>query len=495
MSRETLTLLLAALLAAGLTGLVHAQHQHDHGTAEPAPEAEDRDILYWYDPMHPEHRFDAPGPSPFMDMDLVPRYADEAPDVVSLAPGLAQRMNIRTVSIERQALPRIVSTVGAIDYDPTRWLRLHSRVAGWIESLSVHAVGDPVEAGQTLFTFYAPELVNAQEELLHAIDRGHEDTVVAAREKMRALGAQAEAIAEVEAAGRVQRALPWRAQQGGVIRDLAIREGQYVAAGGLLVEMADPASLWLTAEVFPSDVAKVMVGQQVEVRVPDRPGQTFEGRVDYLYPVLDPMTRTLRVRVPLINANGQLRSGTWAAVRLLADPADPVLAIPREALIRTGAEYRVVVREEDDRFRVHHVEPGMESNGLIEIRSGLEAGMEVVVSGQFLLDSEASFRAGFGRLEGPEPAAEEEAGTTVSATGDVRSIDAERRRIRLRHDPIPELGWPEMVMGFRVTGEWPAELGAGDEVHFEMRREPDEDGDYVIEVLHRMSSSGAHDHD
>lgn len=486
---------LLLLMAAGPT--LAQEHRHG-GDTEPSVSSaadEEREVLYWYDPMHPEHRFDAPGPSPFMDMELVPRYADEAPDVVTLAAGLAQRMNIRTAPVERVALARTVSTVGAIDVDQTRVKHLHTRVAGWIESVDVHAVGDAVAEGQPLFTLYAPELVNAQEELLHAVDRGEPGLLAAAREKLRALGVQSEVIGEVARSGTLLREVPWRARHAGVISVLGIREGMFVSAGEVLLETVDLRALWLTAEVFPADAAKLTTGQRVEVRVPQWPGRTIDAHITHVYPELDPVTRTLRVRVPLDNSDGLLQLGAWASVRLLGDAGEPVLSIPREALIRTGTEHRVVVREDGDRFRVHRVEPGMESDGRVEIRTGLEADMKVVVSGQFLLDSEASFRAGFERLEAAENGVEEAPAETATGTGDVRSIDAEQGRIRLRHDPMPELGWPAMVMGFRVEGELPAGLEPGDAVHFEMLREPDAEGEYVIRALHRRGSSRAHDHD
>ncbi|MCC5873681.1 MAG: efflux RND transporter periplasmic adaptor subunit [Gammaproteobacteria bacterium] len=486
------------LLLLGAVAPVLAQ-EHRHGgdpqPRESAAGSEEREVLYWYDPMHPEHRFDAPGPSPFMDMDLLPRYADEAPDVVSLAPGLAQRMNIRTAVVEYARLTRIVSTVGAIDVDQTRVMHLHARVAGWIESVHVHAVGDPVAKGQLLFTLYAPELVNAEEELLHAAGRGEPGLLAAAREKLRALGVQSEVIGEVERTRNLLREVPWRARHAGVVSLLGMREGMFVGAGEILLETVDLASLWLTAEVFPADAAKLAIGQGAEVRLPQWPGRTIDARIAYIYPTLDPVTRTVRVRVPLDNSDGTLQPGAWASVRLLGKAGDPVLSIPREALIRTGTEHRVVTREDGDRFRVHRVEPGMESDGRVEIRAGLEAGMNVVVSGQFLLDSEASFRAGFERLEAAEMGSEEVHPETVAGTGDVRSIDAGQGRIRLRHDPIPELGWPAMVMGFRIEGELPAGLKPGDAVHFEMLREPDAQGDYVIRALHKPTQSRVHDHD
>jgi membrane fusion protein, copper/silver efflux system len=385
---------IAALVAVAERGDAHGQHN----------QAAEREILYWYDPMHPQHRFEEPGRSPFMDMDLVPRYADEEtePGQVVVASGVQQTMNIRTALVERGTLPRRIDTVGRVGYDDSRIVHLHPRVEGWIENVHVHAVGDPVRAGQELFTLYSPQLVNAQEEFLHALQRGEPTIVRSAREKLLALGVQREVVAEIERDRRVRQTLVWRAERDAVVSMLGIRHGMFVAPGEELMSLVDLEQLWVTAEVFDRQAAWLEAGQRAEVIASYRPGQRYQTTVAYVYPELDPVTRTVRVRLPVSNSDSGLRPGMWTTVRIFAPPHEDAVLIPREALIRTGESERVVLQDDEQRFRVREVVSGMEAAEQIEILEGLVPGEVVVVSGQFLIDSEAALRAGFGRLEGAE---------------------------------------------------------------------------------------------
>lgn len=388
------------LLLAATMALAACSQDENAGDDAPEPETE-REVLYWYDPMHPEQRFDEPGPSPFMDMDLVPRYADEAiAGQVRVTPGIQQAMNLRTAPVEQGRLWRLIDTVGHVDYDESRLHQLHPRVNGWIEEVFVDAVGETVEAGQPLFTLYSPELVNAQEEFLHTLQRGTPGAVRAARDKLRALDVQPEAIAELERTGVIQRALPWLARHDGVVTMLGLRQGMFVQPGNKMLELADLSEIWVHADVFDRHAEWLAVGQAAEVSSSYSPGRTVDTTISYIYPELDRTTRSVRVRLPIENPGRGLKPGMWTSVRIFAGPKDDVVMIPREALIRTGHSARVVLREDGERFRVRTVVPGMESGDWVEIREGLEPGEEVVVSGQFLVDSEASLRAGHDRLEG-----------------------------------------------------------------------------------------------
>lgn len=371
------------------------------GNERTTQQEDGREVLYWYDPMHPEHRFDAPGPSPFMDMDLVPRYADEnEPGGVHVAAGIQQAMNVRTALVERGRMWRRIDTVGRVDVDESRVHHVHPRVEGWVETVGVNAVGEPVEAGQLLFTLYSPALVNAQEEFLDALRRGDAGSLRAAREKLRALDVQPEAVEALERAREVRRALPWVSRHDGIVTRLGIRHGMFVEPGDMMLELADLNSVWVHAEVFDRHAGWLATGQPAEITSSYAPGRTMESVVSYIYPVLDEVTRTVRVRIPLDNPGITLKPGAWTSVRIFAGPVDGVVMIPREALIRTGRSNRVVLRDGETRFSVREVTPGIESGDRVEIRDGLVPGEEVVVSGQFLLDSEAALRAGHGRLEG-----------------------------------------------------------------------------------------------
>lgn len=397
-----------ALLVIGMAALSACSENsgnnnaHDDHDSEATTKTDDgREVLYWYDPMHPEERFDEPGPSPFMDMDLVPRYADEVtPGQVWVASGIQQLMNIRTATVETGPLQRRIDTVGYVDYDEANLHHLHPRVEGWIEQLGIADEGDTVRKGQLLFTLYSPELVNAQEELLYALRRKDSSALRSARAKLRALGVQPEAVAEIEKSREVQRALPWRAQRDGVVTGLGVRHGMHVTPGTEILEIADLSSLWVIAEVFDRHADWLAVGQTAEIASSYNPGETRKAEISHVYPVLERDNRTVRARLPVDNSDGQLKPGMWTSVRIFVEPAEDRVYIPRQALIRTGHSARVVLREDEENFRVREVVPGMESGDYVAIREGLKGGEEIVLSGHFLLDSEASLTAGHDRLEG-----------------------------------------------------------------------------------------------
>ena len=379
-------------------------HEHepadsmDHRHADPLSEAAQDEV--WTCPMHPQVRRDGPGSCPICGMDLVrAEHEGHEPDQLHVPASVQQQMNIRTTQVQRADLPRRVHSVGRLEYDPSGLHHIHTRVEGWIESVGVHAIGDRVEAGDLLFTLYAPELVNAQEELLQALSRDNQIQIRSSRDRLRALGMQQQAIEQLEQQREVQREVPWRAGRDGVVTDLAIRHGMFAAPGKLLLEIADLSTLWLRADVFDRQAAWVAPGQHAEVRLSYAPGQVQHAAVSHIYPALDTVTRTVQLRIPLDNDGERLKPGMWADVRIDAEPLRDALLVPREALIRTGQETRIVLREDALHFRIRTVETGAISGDQVQILSGLDAGDEVVVSGQFLLDSEAALRAGHDRLD------------------------------------------------------------------------------------------------
>lgn len=257
--------------------------------------------------------------------------------------------------------------------------------------------------GQLLFELYAPALVNAEEEYLQALSMGNERLIRASRQRLAALGISAGQIARL---GERRQADPLvqvhaHPHRGGVVSSLGVREGMYVKPETEIMTLVDLGSVWLIAEVFERQAGWVELGQAAEARIPSMPGRIWRGRVDYLYPDLDPMTRTLRVRLRFDNPDEHLKPRMFARVSLLSAPRAEVVTIPREALIRDGDSERVVLALGRGRFRPRIVVPGIESGDRVEIREGLEAGDAVVVSAQFLIDSEASLRGSFRRMEAP----------------------------------------------------------------------------------------------
>lgn len=350
--------------------------------------------------MHSEIREDGPGECPICGMTLIKRgRADLAGAEIILEPGVRQNMNLRTTEVRRQALPRRIDTVGRVTHDESLLTHIHPRLEGWIQDMDVSDEGERIRAGQRLFTLYSPELVNAQDDFLSALRQERQTLIDSSRGRLRALGVQPAVISAIESDRERRIALPWYATRDGYVVQLGARAGMHVSPGSEILVLTDHSRVWVIADVFPRNAQWITRGQPAEVDLDYLPGETFVSEVDYVYPELDPVTRTLRVRLSLDNPEGRLKPGMWTSVRIDAGRGEERVVIPSEALIRTGKSSRVVVAR-DESFEVREVVPGRVADDRVTIDSGLEAGERVVVSGQFLIDSEASLRAGHTRLEG-----------------------------------------------------------------------------------------------
>jgi Cu(I)/Ag(I) efflux system membrane fusion protein len=367
--------------------------------------------------MQPQQRFDKPGRSPFMDMDLIPKYADEgaggesapgpmgsnASPSVTLSGAVVQNMGVRTTKVERGALWKHIRTVGRVEYDETRLAHVHPRAAGWIEGLTLRAEGEPVKKGQTLAALYAPDILSAQVDFLIAIEPQGQGArkvkVDKARNLLRLLDVPEAVIRDIEKTGETRNTVPVLAPADGIVTQLMAREGMYVTPGSEMFTIADLSDVWVMVDVFEHQLAWVAPGMKAQISVPAYPGRTWEGVVDYLYPDLDPKTRTLRVRLVFPNPQRELKPNMFADVAIDAGSTKDVLKIPRDALIVTGERQSVVKALGEGRFQPVDVVTGMQTDGQVEILSGLNEGDEIVVSGQFLIDSESSLQASFRRME------------------------------------------------------------------------------------------------
>ena len=368
----------------------------------PAGAAEDkREILYWVAPMDPNYRRNQPGKSP-MGMDLVPVYADAAnrdAGTVSIDPAVVQNLGVRTAKVERGPLWRRIDTVGYVAFDERRISHIHLRTDGWIETLSVKSNGERVKQGDLLFELYSPDLVNAQEEYVQAL-RGNNDYLrQASRERLEALGVSTGQIRQIEKNRRASQRVKVYASQDGIVDSLNVREGMYVKPATEVMALADLSSVWLLVDIFERQSDWVAPGQPAEVRLGYLPGRVWEGEVEFVYPTIDPKTRTLQARLRFDNPDEALKPNMYATVNIYAGPKRDVLSIPREALIKTGSEQRVIVALGDGKFKPRKVTSGMESGDFVEITGGLNEGDRVVTSAQFLIDSEASLKASFTRME------------------------------------------------------------------------------------------------
>lgn len=484
----------AAFAAGGYYYGKRQPHGEQQATAPAAKPDPGKKILYWHDPMYPQHRFDKPGRSPFMNMDLVPVYADaksgeegDREGDVRVSSRVRQSLGMRTAAAETVELRQEVPAVGYVQADERRMARAEVRAAGWIEKLHVRAVNDPVRAGQVLAEIYSPELYAAQGEYLLARRMAKESAADeplarSARQRLALLGMPEAAIAAVEESGVASRRVALLAPISGVVSELGVREGAMVQAGMAAFTLTDLSSVWLTLEVPEAQAGMLRQGQGAVARVRTLPGRTFEGRIDYIYPELNAQTRTVKARVVLANPGLALKPGMFAEVSL-ATSTRKVLTVPTEAVIQTGTRSVVMVAE-GERFRAATVKVGAEFGGRSEILEGLKAGERVVASGQFLIDSEASLRTSLSRLEGePEAEAKPAAGAPAMhrGVGKVTGVDPLKGRIELEHEPIPSLKWPKMTMEFVVEDKAAlAKLRKGEAVEFEMRGEPNKDGDYAI---------------
>lgn len=485
----------AGLLCGALLGWVIATRV-GHGTVagsgtdpQPtnaaAPKAKtEQKILYWVSPMDPNDRRSGPAKDS-MGMDFVPVYAEEGRDTsgsLSVSPAVEQSLGVRTGRAEYRPLWRRIEATGYVGFDQNRLERIHLRTAGWVQRLLVDAEGERVRRGELLFEFYSPDLLNAQKEWLAALRRGDSRLTDAGRQKLLALGMEPAEVERLKEAGSAQQNIAVLAPADGVITALNVRTGVYVEPAVEVMSLADLSTVWLEAEVYEAQADWVAIGQSAEARLDYMPGEVFAGEVDYVYPVLDPRTRTLRVRLRFDNPGERLKPNMYASVTIFGKTHLDALAVPRDAVIRAAGSDRVVVALGEGRFRVHEVMTGIESGEWVEIIAGLEAGDEVVTSAQFLLDSEASLTGSFRRLEGTaeDPAARPRA---VFGSGVVEALDRETRRLRISHGPIDALGWPAMTMEFDAM---PAvdltRIQPGQNVHFSIR--PDSGGTYVVEMVH-----------
>lgn len=449
------------------------------GAVDPAT---GKKVLYWHDPMVPGQKFDKPGKSPFMDMQLVPVYADDSGDegTVTISPRVQQNLGVRTAKVTRGVLAPAVEAVGNVAYNERDVAVVQARSNGFVEKLYVRAPLDPVRKGQPLAELYVPEWVAAQEEYLSArriagtgLEVLSEGLLDGASQRMRLAGMTEDQIRMVESTGKVHARLTVRALISGVVTELGAREGMTVMAGATLFRINGLTSVWVNAEVPENLSAQVRPGNPVEARTPALPGTTFKGRVSVILPEVNLATRTLKARVELANPDAQLVPGMFATVNFTPATRNEALLVPTEAVIRTGNRSVVIVAQGDGKFAPVDVEIGMESEGRTEIRNGLEAGQEIVVSGQFLIDSEASLKATVTRMgEGPAPEGGAAADQTHRGEGKVESIGKDE--ITLSHGPIPSLEWGPMTMGFNLPANGlPKNIAVGDAVKFEIRQTAD----------------------
>ncbi|MDF1624296.1 MAG: efflux RND transporter periplasmic adaptor subunit [Pseudohongiella nitratireducens] len=459
------------------------------GMTESQTTSASRQPLYWVAPMDPDYRRDEPGLSP-MGMDLVPVYegGDDGADV-SISPTVQQNLGVRLGMATSGEFRQQVDAVGYTAWDQSTIQMLHPRAEGWLEQFNVASVGDRVEAGQILYELFAPRLVSAQREYLNAA--GNSSLRRAAEERLLALGVTREQVAELASNNEVSARLAYRAASDAVVSGIGAREGSYVTPTNNILTLASLNQIWIDVEVPATTMPWMELGLPVTAEFPAFPGETWQGQVALVYPELDPVTRSLRLRLALNNPGHRLKPNMFASVRVEGPPRPDIISVPREAVIRSGQGARVLTAAGNGRFNVQPVRTGVVSGDRIEILAGLSDGTEIVTSGQFLLDSEANGEQAMARLNAVESDPEqsdsqdENAETepeTLTGIGTIQSIND--NGVTLSHGPIPALNWPPMTMGFQTMPTIDlSSFAEGDEIEFDFMPMPD--GGYSITELRR----------
>lgn len=462
-------LLVGISLALGVAGGYWFAHQRMSAVPVAAQEQklnapDERKALYWYDPMYPQQKFDKPGKSPFMDMQLVPQFASGTEDraSVSIDPGLTQNLGLRFATVTRAVFESSLDVTGVLAFNERDVAVIQVRTPGFVERVYAHAPGDVLKANAALADILVPDWAAAQTEFLALKRNGDAELLAAARQRLRLTGMPAALIAQVERSGKVQPNLTLTSPISGVLQELNVRAGMTVAAGETLARVNGLSSVWLAVAVPESDAGAITVGQAVEARLPAFSGTTLNGKVSAILPETNPDSRTLRVRVELPNPDGRLRPGLTAQVRLNRATEQSVLWVPSEAVIRTGRRALVMLAEDAGRYRPVEVQPGQESDGRTAILKGLEEGQKVVTSGQFLLDSEASLKGIVARTEQESPPSGAAAGLHEA---DGQIIEINDKEVTLAHGPFKTLGMPGMTMTFPLASPALMQgLKAGDKV-------------------------------
>ena len=366
-------------------------------------------------PMHPQIVRNEPGTCPICGMDLVQKLVEPQTSghpTVEISNAVINSMGVRTTTARVETLWKYIQTIGRIEYDETRLAHVHPRAEGWMEQLSVRAEGDPVEKGQELGRLYSPEILSAQVDFLIALDQSDSKMrVEKARNRLRLLGLTEGTITTIQKRRESLNTVPLVANASGVVTRLGAREGMFVKPDMEIVTIADLGRIWVLVDVYEHQIDWLSKGLSAEITVPAFPGRKWEGAVEYIYPELDPKSRTLKVRLAFENPDNLLKANMFAEVVIYGGPKRDALAVPTEAVIETGKRASVVLALGNGRFQPVDVVTGMTGNGRVEILSGLSAGDEVVISGQFLIDSESSLQASFLRM-----AESEEAPATAPAT-------------------------------------------------------------------------------
>ncbi len=399
----------------------HAGHDDsdDHASEIALLESESTAVYKYVCPMHPQIIRDHEGTCPICGMDLVKQKIQASVGAPKIsagggANGLKQGLAIRTAEVQKTTLWRYIPTFGKVVLDDSKVIHVHPRASGWISDLSVHSLGDSVKKGQLLYRLYSPEIVSAQQDFLLALHnrkrlgKSADSLVASAKIRLELLGVSRGVIKQIQRQNKTINKLPIYASQNGVVSALAVQEGMYIQPKTELMTIADLSTVWVEAEILPLQQSWVKTGLTANLTSQAFPAQRWESQIEYLYPLTDARTQALKVRLPVLNEQHLLKPNMFMDVEIYGGGKLNVLAIPLEAVIDDGKTQRVVRQLEGGEFDVVEITTGIQTKGIVEVLSGVEAGQKIVISGQFLIDSESQIQSNLRRLmsagETPPPA-------------------------------------------------------------------------------------------
>lgn len=384
-----------------------------------ADDEKPKEILFYRNPMNPEITSPVPAKDQ-MGMDYVPVYADVdeggPAGTVSIDPVTVQNIGVRTAVAQVRTIAREINTLGRVDYDEQRITRLHPKTQGWVEALRIGTTGEAIKDDEILLSIYSPQLVSSQQEYLLAlksletlsdspfedVSRGAADLVDTSLERLRLLDVPEHQIAALKESGEVSRLLHIHSPAEGIVVNVGVRDGQFVTPQSELYMIADLSAVWVFVDIFEEELPWVSVGDEAEMRVTAVPGSTLRGKLTYIYPYAERETRTIKARLEFDNRDLLLKPDMFADVTIFASPRESVVVVPSEAIVRSGLQEQVFIVREPGKFEPRTVEIGLSGEGVTEIRNGVSSGEEVVVSAQFLIDSESKLRESAAKMMEPE---------------------------------------------------------------------------------------------
>ncbi|MDN5713780.1 MAG: efflux RND transporter periplasmic adaptor subunit [Acinetobacter sp.] len=477
-----------SLAVGGGTGYWFAQ-QNESPQSTSASQQQDAKVLYWYDPMKPEQHFDKPGKSPFMDMQLVPKYADEnaamtdeSHPTVKLDPSFQQNLAIRYATVEQAVMGNTLLTNGILQANERQVAILQTRASGFVQRVYGHAVGDMVRQGSPIADISIPEWTGEQTEFLAVLQTRDRALIQASKQRLQLLGIPQHVIHTVERTRRVQSNITLSAPVSGFIDSLDVRNGMALAMGQTLAIIKGINPIWLEAAIPETQIAGIKRGSKVEVTFTAYP-QIVSGKVIDILPTLDTTSRTIKVRIELPNKEAQLKPGMFASVKLSSNPQSSLI-VPEQAVIRTGTRNIVIVAHEQGRFEPVVVQLGQSDGNKIAILEGLKVGQKVVISGQFLIDSEANLQGVLDKLNTGKSITPSQAVKTSKYQGIGKVEKVTAQEVTISHQAITELGWGAMTMSFKQPVQPFTQIQQGDQVNFSFTKVGDA---YVISNISKMS--------